>query len=189
MKKVAETAGPKKAFQRVVLAVKRSDSKYFLRTDWYCAEAKSRPRAVPARCRGTARRGLRNQWRPSRVGGVHGRRNFPFVVSGQVDGPKLRGPPAAVFRRPSLAVEDQHAPVRRPGRSFNLEVLGKQAFARPIGLHHANEEPPAGQLGEGDQVPARAPDPSPPFGSCGAASGCRRVSSRAPAICVYGTFQ
>src|SRR5690606_10456153 len=66
------------------------------------------------------------------------------------------GPQTGVAPR-ALTREGDVAAVRRPGRAC-LEIGGRQnAFARAVGLHHADVEAAGLLFGEGDQVPARAP--------------------------------
>src|SRR5262249_23502941 len=56
-----------------------------------------------------------------------------------------------------VAEEHDHAPVRRPGRSFVVIAFGENALARSVRAHDADGEPALRLLGEGDIVAARRP--------------------------------
>src|SRR5262249_51322130 len=95
---------------------------------------------------------LLQQRRPSRIGRVARRLQDLLVTAGDIDRVEHRPGVAA-----GIAEEHDHAPVRRPGRSFVVIALGENALARSVRAHDADGEPALRLLGEGDIVAARRP--------------------------------
>src|SRR5262249_15957085 len=92
------------------------------------------------------------QRRPSGVGRVARCLEELLVAPGHVHRIERRTAFAA-----GVAEEHNHAPVRRPGRSFIVIALGQNPLARSVRAHDSDRKPAFGLLGEGDVVAARRP--------------------------------
>src|SRR3954451_8361902 len=111
-------------------------------TDQAIAHPKAAAPSWPAKGGGLYRHELAKQGRPSRVGSVPWCLYLPLIAPGKIDRMKMGGAAAA------LAEIHQHPTIRRPGRTFDQEILRQQALARAIRAHHADIERAAFDLGK-----------------------------------------